>query len=167
MKPLNEFIEERLIINKNFNDDNEINDVIDKLFDNVEHDDIMYDYDLDYEWVIKDVIQCEMSGYSSIQQKKMIDKIIYNTQYFPRKVYKIDYDRGLRKTDVDAQSDYVRDVIKLHDLITTSKFYNTKTINLIDNNVFKVCTDDYHIVMFLMNTDTYEIFSVVIIETKN
>lgn len=170
MKTLNEYIEERLLVNKNFKGfDNRINDIIKELFDNPEDDDIQFDgsYEIFYFIVITDMIEAIFEGYWTRAKQMMCDKIRKTYKFMPNKISPQNYKRALRKPYIDTESDYSDEINELYECLINSKDkYSIKNCELGEGHLFSMIMNETYLLSFFLNEKTNEIFELFIIEFK-
>ena len=170
MKTLNEYIEERLVINKNFKGfDNRIIDIIKELLDNPEDDDIKFDgsYEIFYLSVITDMIETIFEGYGMRAKQIMWDKIRKTYKFMPNKISTTNYKRALRKLYIDTESNYSDEITELYEyLIDNKDKYSIKNCELGEGHLFSMIMNETYILSFFLNEKTHEIFELFIIECK-
>lgn len=170
MKTLNEYIEERLIINKNYKGfDNRIIDIIKELLDNPEDDDIKFDgsYEIFYLSVITDMIETIFEGYGMRAKQVMWDKIRKTYKFMPNKISTTNYKRALRKLYIDTESNYSDEINELYEyLIDNKDKYSIKNCELGEGHLFSMIMNETYILSFFLNEKTHEIFELFIIECK-
>lgn len=170
MKSFSKYIEERLIINKNFKgfDDN-ITDIIKKLLDNPEEQDIKWKapYSIFYLSVITDMIETIFEAYGMKAKQTMCDKIRKTYKFMPNKISIDNYNRGLRKLYVDAESSYSDEITELYEYLNDNKDkYSIKNCELGDGNLFSMIMNEKYLMNFVLNENTNEIFELFIVEFK-
>lgn len=170
MKALNEYINERLIINKNYKgfDDN-ITDIIKKLLDNPEEQDIKWEapYNIFYLSVITDMIETIFDGYGMRARQVMCDKIRKTYKFMPNKITTDNYNRGLRKLYVDTESEYSGEISELYEYLNDNKDkYSIKNCELGEGHLFSMIMNETYLLSFFLNEKTNEIFELFIIEFK-
>lgn len=170
MKTLNEYIEERLIINKNYKGfDNRIIDIIKELLGNPEDDDIKFDgsYEIFYLSVITDMIETIFEGYGMRAKQVMWDKIRKTYKFMPNKISTTNYKRALRKLYIDTESNYSDEINELYEyLIDNKDKYSIKNCELGEGHLFSMIMNETYILSFFLNEKTHEIFELFIIECK-
>ena len=170
MKTLNEYIEERLIINKNYKGfDNRIIDIIKELLDNPEDDDIKFDgsYEMFYFQIITDMINTTYDAYSMKAKQTMYDKIRKAYKFMPNKISTTNYKRALRKLYIDTESNYSDEINELYEyLIDNKDKYSIKNCELGNGDLFSMIMNETYILSFLLNEKTNEIFELFIIECQ-
>ena len=170
MKTLNEYIEERLIVNKNYKGfDNRIIDIIKELLDNPEDDDIKFDgsYEIFYFQVITDMIETTYGAYGMKAKQNMYDKIRKTYKFMPNKISTKNYKRALRKLYVDTESEYSGEISELYEYLNDNKDkYSIKNCKLNEGHLFSMIMNEKYLLSFLLNEKTNEIFELFIIEFK-
>ena len=170
MKSLNEYIEERLIVNKNFKGfDNRITDIIKELLDNPEDEDIKFDgaYEIFYFQVINDMIETTYDAYGMRAKQTMYDNIRKTYKFMPNKISIDNYNRGLRKLYVDTESEYSGEISELYEYLNDNKDkYSIKNCELGDGHLFSMIMNEKYLMNFILNEKTNEIFELFIIECK-
>ena len=167
---LNEFIEERLVINKDYKGfDNRINDIIKELLDNPEDDDIQCDgtYEIFYFQVITDMIEIIYDAYGIKAKQNMYDKIRKTYKFMPYKISPQNYKQVLRKLYIDTKSNYSDEINELYEYLINSKDkYSIKNCELGDGHLFQMIMNETYLLSFFLNEKTNEIFELFIIEFK-
>lgn len=176
MKTLNEYIAERLVINKNYKspDANIIDNIINDLFMNPDEEDVTWDgkSDIFYKNNIEDMIDNTFEAYSSKQRHQMKDAIgkfryYLKIRYVPPIFKPNEYIRGLRKYFVDDTSLYESKIHKLYEYIRSDENnFTVNDVDLIDDNVFTLATSKKYVIVFTWHSKTKEIFDLFIIELK-
>lgn len=171
MKTLNEYIEERLVINKNFKGfDNRIIDIIKELLDNPEEQDIKWESpynNIFYLNVITDMIETIFEGYGMRAKQVMCDKIRKTYKFMPNKISTTNYKRALRKLYIDTESNYSDEINELYEyLIDNKDKYSIKNCELGEGHLFSMIMNETYILSFFLNEKTHEIFELFIIECK-
>ena len=177
MKTLIQYLNEKLIINKDYtglgNDyeefDDRIVDIIKELLDNPEDEDIKFDaaYGIIYFSVVTDMIETTYEAYGMRTKKNMCDKIRKTHKFIPASISSIDYKRALRKPYIDMESQYLKEIKELYEyLIDNNDKCSIKNCDLGDGNLFSTVTNEKYLFSFLLNEKTGEMFELFIIEFK-
>lgn len=170
MKALNEYINERLLVNKDYKEpDNGIINIIKKLLDNPEDDDIKFDgsYEIFYLSVITDMIETIFEGYGMRAKQVMCDKIRKTYKFMPNKISTTNYNRALRKLYVDTESEYSGEISELYEYLNDNKDkYSIKNCELGEGHLFSMIMNETYLLSFFINEKTNEIFELFIIECK-
>ena len=177
MKTLTQHLNEKLIINKDYrglgNDyeefDDEIVDIIKELLDNPEDEDIKFNaaYGIIYFSVITDMIETTYDAYGMRTKKNMCDKIRTTHKFIPASIRPTDYKRALRKSYIDMESQYLKEIKELYEyLIDNNDKCSIKNCDLGDGNLFSTVTNEKYLFSFLLNEKTGEMFELFIIEFK-
>ncbi len=170
MRTLKEYIEERLIINKNYKGPNDgIINIIKELFDNPEDDDTTFDgsYEIFYFRVIAGMIKTTYGAYGMKAKQNMYDKIRKTCNFMPNKISTQNYKRALIKPYIDTESNYSDEINELYEyLIDNKDKYSIKNCELGEGHLFSMIMNETYVLSFFLNEKTNEIFELFIIECK-
>ena len=156
---LNEYLNEKLLVNKNYKELNNVQDMIDELFDNPEYDDIEYDPSdgrrLVVGDIIDDMIKINFDGYSRREQNEMYNKIVTSFKVLPKDIYASNYTRAIKKSNVSTESKY--------DCLTWTLF---KEFAQKETSTYRCCSLGMHHAMYLMMNEKYMLFFLVNTKTS-
>ena len=167
MKNLNKYIEEKLIVNKDYKIDDSITSLIDVLFDNIDEEDTTWkpeeDNVIPY-WVIHTMIYDNLPQFLARQQRKMIADACEAFKVLPEQIYKTKYIRAVIKQHIPEN--YVDECNKLLE-ITTDKCFTYKEVKLINDNVMRLSMNEQYVMLFLYNKSKNTIMAIFIMEFKD
>ena len=170
MKTLKEYIEERLLVNKDYKGPgDEIINIIKELFDNPEDEDITFDgsYEIFYFQVITDMIETTYGAYGMKAKQNMYDRIRKTYKFVPNKISIKNYKRALIKPYIDTESNYSDEINELYEnLIDSKDKYSIKNCELGEGHLFSMIMNETYLLSFFLNEKTNEIFELFIIECK-
>ena len=178
MKKLNEYIkvnklpliplEEKLRVNKNYKEPNNVQDMIDELFDNPEYDDIEYDSSDGRRLVVGDIIddmlKINFDGYSRREQIEMYNKIVTSFKVLPKDIYASNYTRAIKKSNVSTQSKYDNLVWTLFKEFTQQETSTSKCCSLDMYHAMYLMMSDKYMMFFLVNTRDSEVYGLFMME---
>ena len=167
MKSLNTYIQEKLVVNKNYKIDDSMTGLIDVLFDNIEDEDETWkpgeDNIIPY-WVIARMINDNLQQFLARQQQKMIADAYEAFKVLPEQIYKTKYIRAILKQHISEN--YADECNKLLE-ITTDKGFTYKEVKLINDNVMRLSMNKEYAMLFLYNKSNNSIMALFIMEFKD
>ena len=147
-------LEEKLRVNKNYKEPNNVQDMIDELFDNPEYDDIEYDSSDGRRLVVGDIIddmlKINFDGYSRREQIEMYNKIVTSFKVLPKEIYPNNYTRAIKKSNISTESKY--------DSLIWTLF---KEFAQQETSTYRCCSLDKYHAMYLMMNEKYMLFFLV------
>lgn len=170
MKALSDYIEEKLVINKNYNVDknDDIIKMFDVLLDGPESNDIAFD---------KSCINCEGSlstmldvSFQEIYSKKTINEMynkIVTTVDIPSAIFNDEYDTAIKKVNITYESKYNDMIYDILQLLSNNTSFDTKTIKIHKNNIIcQYAKNEQYMCMIIADTNWDEIYSMFLIRYK-
>ena len=178
MKSLNKYlseklfhqqVDEKLIVNKNLKQAQDVEDMIKELFDNPEYDDIEYDPSDGRRLVVGDIIddmlQINFDGYSRREQVEMYNKIVTSFKVLPKDIYASNYKRAIKKSYISTDSKYDDLIYKLFKKFAQEETSTYKCCSLgIDGHAMYLMMSVKYMMFVLMNTKASEIYGLFLLE---
>lgn len=162
-------VDEKLIVNKNLKQAHDVEDIIKKLFDNPEYDDIQYDPSNGRRLVIGDIIddmiKINFDGYSRREQVEMYNKIVTSFKVLPKDIYASNYKRAIKKSYICTDSKYNSLIETLFKEFAQQETSTSKCCSLgIDNHAMYLMMSEKYMMFVLMNTKASEIYGLFLLE---
>ena len=167
MKNLKQYIEEKLIVNKNYKIDDSITSLIDVLFDNIDEEDTTWKPEKDdvipY-WIIHTMIYDNLPQFLARQQRKMVEDACEAFKILPYQIHRTKYKRAFIKQHITKNCD--DECNKLLE-ITTDKGFTNKEVKLINDYVMRLSMNEQYTMLFLYNKNNNAIMALFIMEFKD
>ena len=167
MKNLKQYIEEKLIINKNYKIDDSMTGLINILFEDVDEEDETWkpgeDNIIPY-WVIDKMINDILSRFLVRQQRTMITNACEVFKVLPEQIYKTKYIRAILKQHI-SEKNYADECNKL--LKITDKDFTNKEVKLINGYVMRLSMNEQYTMLFLYNKSNNIVMTLFIMEFKD
>ena len=170
MKPLSNYIEEKLIVNKNYNVDknDDIIKMFDKLLDNPESNDIAFDKScINFEGSLSTMLDV---SFQDIYSKKAINEMyneIVTTVDIPSAIFNDEYDIAIKKLNITYESKYNDMIYDILQLLSNNTSFDTKIIKIHKNNIIcQYAKNEQYMCMIIADTSWDEIYSMFLIRYK-
>lgn len=166
MKRLNTYIEEKLIVNKNYKIDDSMISLINMLFDNVDEEDTTWKPDKDdifLHRVIQTMIYDNLSQFLARQQRNMYVDACDAFKVLPEHIYRTKYIRAILKQHITEN--YADECNKLLEI--TDKDFINKEVKLINDYVMRLSMNEQYAMLFLYNKSNNIVMALFIIEFKD
>lgn len=179
MKTLSNYIEEKLVINKNYNADNnvdkEVTNMFDTLLNDPESNDITYDKScINGGGVVSDMLY---TSFQEVYSKKVINEMynkIVTTVDIPSAIFNDKYDTAIEKVNITYESKYNDMIYDILQLLSNNTSFDTKTIKIHKNDIIcQYAKNEQYMCMIIADsswnkTDTNwnEIYSMFLIRYK-
>lgn len=179
MKNLKQYIEEKLVVNKNYDSYStlRLDLIIDMLFNNIEKKDVSWnieegnkDVNINTNWIIAKMINTNMTAFLNADREHMINEAVKQFKMLPEIIHHDKFSRALLKNnvyDVFEPSDYAAECNKLFKMTDTDKNFTNKKAVLLNNMCMKLLMNEQYAIIFLYNEMNNNVWSVFIIEFKD
>lgn len=166
MKSLNTYVQEKLVVNKDYKIGNSITSLIDVLFDNIDEEDTTWkpgEDDIIPYWVIHTMIYDNLPQFLARQQRKMIEDACEAFKLLPEQIYRTKYVRAIIKQHIaEKYTDECNELLEI-----TDKCFTNKEVKLITDNVMRLSMNEQYTMLFLYNKTNNVIMAIFIMEFKD
>ncbi len=169
MKTLSNYIEEKLVVNKNYNvNKEEVTNMFDTLLNDTEHNDITYDKSCIHgEWMLSNMLYV---SFQEIYSKKAINEMynkIVTTVDIPSAIFNDEYDTAIEKVNITYESKYEDMIYDILESLSNDTSFDTKTIKIHNNDIIcQYAKNEQYMCMIIVDTNWQEIYSMFLIRYK-